>query len=109
MAADARATRLHSLAAHLSEHLKADLTLRLWDGSEIPLGPDAKGDLAIAIRSPQVVTKLVRSPKQPTLIEAIATGDIAIEGGTVGIYQTLATKRARGLSGLPLTRADWYR
>ena len=34
---------------------------------------------------------------------------LAFERGTVGIYQTLATKRARGLSGLPLTRADWYR
>jgi cyclopropane-fatty-acyl-phospholipid synthase len=34
---------------------------------------------------------------------------IAFERGTVSIYQTLASKRKRGPSGLPLTRADLYR
>jgi cyclopropane-fatty-acyl-phospholipid synthase len=29
--------------------------------------------------------------------------------GRLGIYQTLLAKPARGQSGLPLTRADWYR
>jgi cyclopropane-fatty-acyl-phospholipid synthase len=33
---------------------------------------------------------------------------LAFERGTVGIFQTLATRRARGASGLPPTRADWY-
>ena len=33
---------------------------------------------------------------------------LAFERGTVGIFQTLATRRARGPSGLPPTRADWY-
>ena len=34
---------------------------------------------------------------------------IAFERGTLGIYQTLASKRQRGPSGLPPTRADLYR
>jgi len=34
---------------------------------------------------------------------------IAFERGTVGVYQTLASKRKRGPSGLPPTRADLYR
>jgi cyclopropane-fatty-acyl-phospholipid synthase len=33
---------------------------------------------------------------------------IAFERATVGIFQTLASKRARGPSGLPPTRADLY-
>ncbi len=33
---------------------------------------------------------------------------LAFERGTVGIFQTVATKRARGASGLPPTRADLY-
>jgi len=33
---------------------------------------------------------------------------IAFEGGTVCILQTVATKRKRGHSGLPLTRGDFY-
>jgi len=34
---------------------------------------------------------------------------IAFERGTLAIYQTLASKRRRGSSGLPPTRADLYR
>lgn len=33
---------------------------------------------------------------------------LAFERNTVGIYQTLASKRVRGASGLPPTRADLY-
>jgi cyclopropane-fatty-acyl-phospholipid synthase len=34
---------------------------------------------------------------------------MAFERGTLGIFQTVASKRTRGLSGLPPTRADLYR
>ncbi|MBR0656430.1 SAM-dependent methyltransferase [Plastoroseomonas arctica] len=34
---------------------------------------------------------------------------LGFERGTIGICQTVATKRARGASGLPPTRADLYR
>jgi len=34
---------------------------------------------------------------------------LAFERGTVGVFQTLASRRARGPSGLPPTRADLYR
>lgn len=34
---------------------------------------------------------------------------IAFERGTVGLYQTLSSKRVRGASGLPPTRGDLYR
>lgn len=39
----------------------------------------------------------------------LAGVSLAFERGTVGIFQTLASKRARGASGLPPTRADLYR
>jgi cyclopropane-fatty-acyl-phospholipid synthase len=38
----------------------------------------------------------------------LAGVSLAFERGTIGIFQTLASKRARGPSGLPLTRADLY-
>ena len=34
---------------------------------------------------------------------------LGFDGGSVLIYQTVATRRARGRSGLPPTRADLYR
>jgi cyclopropane-fatty-acyl-phospholipid synthase len=42
-------------------------------------------------------------------IAYLAVVSIAFEQGTTGIFQTLASKRVRGPSGLPPTRADLYR
>jgi cyclopropane-fatty-acyl-phospholipid synthase len=39
----------------------------------------------------------------------LAGCSLAFERNTLGIYQTLASKRARGASGLPPTRVDLYR
>ena len=39
----------------------------------------------------------------------LAGCSLAFERNTLGIYQTLASKRARGTSGLPPTRVDLYR
>jgi cyclopropane-fatty-acyl-phospholipid synthase len=39
----------------------------------------------------------------------LAACSIAFQRGTVGIFQTLVSKRKRGASGLPPTRADLYR
>jgi cyclopropane-fatty-acyl-phospholipid synthase len=41
-------------------------------------------------------------------IAYLAGCSMAFERNTVGIYQTLASKRVRGASGLPPTRADLY-
>ena len=38
----------------------------------------------------------------------LAACALAFERGTVGIFQTVATKKARGASGLPPTRRDLY-
>jgi cyclopropane-fatty-acyl-phospholipid synthase len=102
MAADKAAERVRRLAAHVAEHLKADLTLRLWDGSEVPLGPAPRGDVAVAIRDPAALTRLVRRPRLTTLIEAMAAGDVAIEGGTL---LDLAERAEHGRRGL-LKRLD---
>jgi cyclopropane-fatty-acyl-phospholipid synthase len=37
-----------------------------------------------------------------------AAFSFAFEDGLLRIFQTLVSKRARGVSGLPLTRADLY-
>jgi cyclopropane-fatty-acyl-phospholipid synthase len=80
---DARTASVRRLAEHVAELVKADFVLRLWDGSETPMGPGARNDLAFAIRSPAMLTRLVRKPKLTTIIEGFASGDLAIEGGTL--------------------------
>jgi cyclopropane-fatty-acyl-phospholipid synthase len=39
----------------------------------------------------------------------LAGVSIGFDRGRVGVFQTLASKRKRGASGLPLSRADLYR
>lgn len=94
---DSRTEAVRRLAGHVAEHLRADLVLRLWDGSEVPLGPGARNDLAVAIRSPAVLTRLLRRPGTTTLVEAFAAGDIAIEGGTLLDLAARAEGGRRGL------------
>ena len=78
-----RLAQLRTLTAHLAYLLGADLSLRLWTGEVLPLGPAPSGDLTIAINTPQALTRLVRRPKFVTLIELLAAGDIALDGGTL--------------------------
>jgi cyclopropane-fatty-acyl-phospholipid synthase len=80
---DRRLAALRRLAEHVADQVRADVSLRLWDGSLVPLGPEARGDLAVAIRSPAAVTRLLRRPRLTTLIELVASGEIDIEGGTL--------------------------
>ena len=51
----------------------------------------------------------VGSEKMRLWIAYLAVVSIAFTHGTVGIFQTLASKRVRGASRLPPTRADLYR
>ena len=45
----------------------------------------------------------------PAAAAARDCGSIAFERNTVCLFQTLSSRRKRGPSGLPLTRADLYR
>ena len=94
---DWRTAALRRLAEHVAPLLCADFVLRLWDGSETKMGPAARNDLAIAIRSPAMLTRLVRRPRLTSLIEGFATGDLAIEGGTLLDLAARAEGGRRGL------------
>lgn len=85
------------LVAHLAETFQADLSVRLWNGEVLPLGPDAQGDLIIAIRSPGAISRLLRRPRLTTAIELAAAGELDIEGGTL---LDLAARRGAAARGL---------
>jgi cyclopropane-fatty-acyl-phospholipid synthase len=79
---DSRTAAARRIVAHVAEHLKADLSLQLWTGEILPLGPDARDDIRIVLSSPSVVRRLVLKPGLMTLFELYATGDVRIEGGS---------------------------
>lgn len=95
---DRRLAAARRLLGHVGEQLGADLSVRLWSGETVPLGPHAAGDVALAVRSPQAVTRLVRSPRLTTLVELLAAGDLDIEGGTLlDVAARRGTANTKGL------------
>ena len=63
-------------------HLQADLSVRLWDGTIVPLGRNARSDILLTIRSPAVIRRLIFAPRLMTVFELYASGDIDFEGGS---------------------------
>ncbi|MGA8902285.1 class I SAM-dependent methyltransferase [Bradyrhizobium sp.] len=57
----------------------------------------------------EVAEREVGREKTRLWIAYLAVVSIAFTQGTIGIFQTLASNRVRGPSGLPPTRADLYR
>ena len=78
-----RVAALRRLAAHVAEVAPIDLSVRLWDGSVLPLAPGAREDLTLVIGTPAALTRLVRRPRLPTVVELIAEGAVDLEGGTL--------------------------
>lgn len=74
------------------------LSLRLWNGEVLPLGPEADGRVAIAVTTPLAVTRLLRRPRLGTVIELIAEGALDLEGGTLlDIADRRGNARTKGL------------
>ncbi len=71
------------LAALVAPALQAGFSLRLWNGEVLPLGPQARADLAVAVHSPDAITRLLRRPRLSTLIDQFTAGTLTIEGGTL--------------------------
>jgi cyclopropane-fatty-acyl-phospholipid synthase len=82
-AADKRTIAARELVAELARHLDLDLSVRLWDGSVLPLGSKGANGLAITIASPGVISSLLRRPTLDRLIRHYAHGQIGLEGGTL--------------------------
>ncbi len=85
-------------------------SVRLWDGSDVPLGRTATRTLDITIASPGVVASLLKRPTLDRIIRHYAHGEIGLEGGTLidlaeGLAWDGAGKRLKSLSKLG-TRAQ---
>jgi len=64
------------------DEIGADLSVRLWNGEIIPLGPNAKDDIQIVLNSPEVIRRLIFKPKLMTIFELYTESLIDITGGT---------------------------
>ncbi len=76
-----QATR--EIIGHVATKLEADLSLQLWNGEVLPLGPGARDDIRIVVKSPGVIRRILLRPGLMTLFELYAGGDVDISGGSM--------------------------
>ena len=85
-----------NLVSQLRQSLDIDASVRLWDGSVLPLGREVASPFVLTISSPGVIASLLRRPTLDRLIRHYAHGQIDIEGGSVLDFgEQLAFKRTR--------------
>lgn len=79
---DRRVLAARELAALVAKQLQANLSVRLWTGEVLPLGPDASQDLQLVIGRPGAIRLLLLRPGLATAFGLFAAGDLRIEGGS---------------------------
>ena len=92
-----RQTRVaHEFLAHLSELIQLPVSIRLWDGSEMPLGTSGDENLSISISSPGVISSLIRRPTLDNLLRHYALKHIDLHGTDLySFIERIRTKRSR--------------
>ena len=90
----------------IAETLDLDLSIRLWDGSRIPLGQNIRSPFEIVVESPGVLSSLIRRPTADNLMLHYAEGSLRLEGGDpLEFIATAESNRGvRNLSQLPRWR-----
>jgi cyclopropane-fatty-acyl-phospholipid synthase len=93
--AESQLNSIRDLLKSLTEPLNLNVSVRLWNGEVIPLGPSADGKYIIAISGPGVVGSMIRRPTLEMLIRLYATGHIDFEGGDlIDIAEALKTRES---------------
>jgi cyclopropane-fatty-acyl-phospholipid synthase len=92
---------------YLSNSLDTRFSVRLWDGSMIPLGKNADSGFFISIQNPGALGSVLRWPTLENALRQYASGGIDFEGGDLIDFiavarETQAGRRLKGLSKLRL-------
>ncbi len=92
---------------HLAETADARISIKLWDGSIIPLGSNADPNLCIFIKGPGVLGTILRWPTLENLLRQYATGGIDFQGSDlITFYETLRKRghRTKGVSSAQIKK-----
>lgn len=72
-----------AIIAEVADTVDINASVKLWDGSLVPLGKTVDTDLALTIASPGVIASILRWPTLDRMIKHYARGDIDLENGTL--------------------------
>jgi cyclopropane-fatty-acyl-phospholipid synthase len=99
---DARLEAARALARELGEKLDLDASVRLWDGSRVPLGRNVSGPFELSIAGPGVIGSILRSPKLDTIIRHYVDKRIDYSGGSLIDFGTALNREGRPSTRLKL-------
>ncbi len=99
-----------NLLQQLAAQLDSRVSVRLWDGSLIPLGQNTDPDLHLSISGPGVIGSLLRRPTAENLLRHYALGHLDFHGADLhtfmeALYVRDSRKRSKRLSKSLLVRS----
>ncbi|GAB5406482.1 MAG: cyclopropane-fatty-acyl-phospholipid synthase family protein [Aureliella sp.] len=91
------------LCTALGQKLDSKVSVRLWDGSVIPLGSEVVDGLELSISGPGVLGAIIRRPSAETLLCLYAKGHIDFSGANIVEFMRIARvkgsrRRSRSVS-----------
>lgn len=93
--AQSKINSIKALLNSVSEPLNLNVSVRLWNGEVVPLGPEADGRYTIGLSGPGVIGSLMRMPTLETLVRLYATGHIDFDGGDlIEFSEALKTRQS---------------
>ena len=97
------------LLRHVAESLNAGISVKLWDGSIVPLGANADPNIYVSIRGPGVIGTLLRRPTLETVFRQYAQGKIDFHGADFITFAEKARvknsrRQARKISKMAIAR-----
>lgn len=98
------------LIERLAPRLNGRASIRLWDGSRVPLGPDTDPELSVSFSGPEVIASMLRWPTPANLLRHFAHGDIDFHGADLltvihALRDNLAEKKGQKVGKLEVFRA----
>jgi len=78
---------------YVGEMINVRFSVRLWDGSIIPLGKNVDSEFFIAINGPGVIGALLRRPTYENLLLQYANGSVDIHGDLIDFVAVARKKR----------------
>jgi cyclopropane-fatty-acyl-phospholipid synthase len=97
---------------HFARILDAPFSLRLWDGTRVPLGRTGANGPCIRVAGPWVLGALLRRPSLDHLFRRYVSGDIDVEGDLIDFVDAARRRRKESRvrlgdlrKGFPWTKA----
>lgn len=88
-------TAARRLFEHVGGLMDARFSVRLWDGSMVPLGTKADTDFFIAVNGPGIIGSLLRKPTAENLLLHYVNGHIDVHGDLLDFAAVAREKRPK--------------